>query len=210
MGGLGVRVSVRNRRGFGGAEQGEIQNHRRRLCDTRCMTAENLTATPEIAAIIPVLISIAALFVSVYTFRWTRAARRKKLVSAVYWHVKFTQENLESLKSTLNGLSDKMRADERFTPYPVIPREDNLAYTDIIELMRWLGGKKQEETLLRYFHAQANLHAMAASFGTEVGRNLPLEQKIRIMDGLAKFCDETLEHAAATEEILRRIRGGKA
>jgi len=103
-----------------------------------------------------------------------------------------------------------MRADENFTPFPVIPREDNLAYTDIVELMRWLDGEKQEETLLRYFHAQANLHAMAASFGTEVGRNLPLEQKIRIMDGLVKFCDETLEHAAAAEEFLQRIRRSKA
>ncbi|MDD9814658.1 MAG: hypothetical protein OXU31_01550 [Gammaproteobacteria bacterium] len=163
-----------------------------------------------ISTIEPLVLSIAAIFStaaicgSAFAFWWERATKRQKLISAVYWHVKFTQENLERLKGAFNGLSDKMRANEHFTPYPVISREDNLAYADIIELMRSLKNEKQEKIILRYFHAQANLHAMAASFGTEVGRNLPLEQKIRMMDGLAKFCDETLEHAAAAEEFLRK------
>ncbi|MDD9810676.1 MAG: hypothetical protein OXU71_03025 [Gammaproteobacteria bacterium] len=170
------------------------------------MTAENLSATPEIAAIIPVLISIAALFVSAYTFRWTRAARRKKLVSAVYWHVKFTQENLEAHKKAINGLSDKIRADERYTPYAVISREDNLAYTDIIEFMQWLDGEKQEETILRYFHAQAAMHATAASFGTETVRNLLTEQKVGLADSLVQLCDETLVCATDAEKLLRFLK----
>lgn len=163
-------------------------------------------ATVEISALIPVLISIAALFVSVYTFRWTRSARRKKLISAVYWHVKFTQENLAQHKEAVNRLADKMRADERYTPFAVISREDNLAYTDIIELMRWLKEKKQEKIILRYFHAQAAMHATAASFGTEAVRDLLPEQKVGLADSLVQLCDETLECAANAEEILKLLR----
>jgi len=132
-----------------------------------------------ITALFSVLISILALCVSVFTFLWARDARRRKLVDAAYWHIKFTQENMEKWRKIIDDLPDMMRADPEYTPFIVVPREDNLAYTDIIELIRWLKAEKQEETVLRYFHAQANLHATAESFGKEVVRKLPLEQKIR-------------------------------
>jgi len=166
------------------------------------MNAENITATAEIAASIPILISILALFVSAFTFSWTRDARRRKLVSAVYFHIKFTQENLENWKKPIRGLPDKMRDEPSYMPYFVVPKEDNLSYTDVIELTRWFRAQKDKETILRYFHAQANLHAAATSFGTEIVRNLPIEQKIRLADLLAQFCDETLEYAEAAKKLL--------
>jgi len=159
-----------------------------------------------ITALFSVLISILALCVSVFTFLWARDARRRKLVDATYWHIKFTQENMEKWRKIIDDLPDMMRADPEYTPFIVVPREDNLAYTDIIELIRWLKAEKQEETVLRYFHAQANLHATAESFGKEVVRKLPLEQKIRIVNGLARFCDETLEYAKVAEEFLGKKR----
>jgi len=174
------------------------------------MDAATPTITIEIAAGIPILISILALCVSVFTFHWARDARRRKLVDAAYWHIKFTQENLGKWRGIIDALPDKMRSDKEYTPLIVVPREDNLAYTDLIELMGWLKAKKQEETILRYFHAQANLHATAESFGKEAVRNLPLEQKIRIVNGLAHFCDETLKHAKVAEEILETKRKRKA
>jgi len=168
------------------------------------MDAATPAATIEIAAGIPILISILALCVSVFTFHWARDARRRKLVGAVYFHIKFTQENLEKWTAPIRDLPEKMQADPAYTPYFVVPREDNLAYTDVIELTRWFKAQEDKEIILRYFHAQANLHAVAMSFGVEIVRNLPVEKRIGMASGLAEFCDETLKYAEAAERLLEK------
>ena len=163
-----------------------------------------------ITALFSVLISILALCVSVFTFLWARDARRRKLVNAMYFHIKFTQENLGKWEAPIRDLPDKMRAEPSYTPYFVVPKEDNLAYTDVIELTRWFNTQEDREIILRYFHAQANLHAVAVSFSTEVLRNLPVEQKIRLADLLAQFCDETLRYAKVAKKLLDEKRVSKA
>lgn len=168
------------------------------------MDAATPTITIEIAAGIPILISILALCVSVFTFHWARDARRRKLVGAVYFHIKFTQENLKEMKPVIDGLASKMQADSEYTPYFVVPGEDNLAYTDVIELTRWFKRQADQETILRYFHAQANMHAMAASFGVDAVRNFPVERKIQMLTGLSNFCDETVKYAEAAERLLEK------
>ena len=159
-----------------------------------------------ITALFSVLISILALCVSVFTFLWARDARRRKLVNAMYFHIKFTQENLGKWEAPIRDLPDMMRAEPSYTPYFVVPKEDNLAYTDVIELTRWFNAQEDREIILRYFHAQANLHAVAVSFGVEIVRNLPAEKRIQMVVGLAEFCDETLKYAKAAEKLLERKR----
>lgn len=141
-----------------------------------------------------------------FTFSWTRDARRRKLVSAVYFHIKFTRENLAEWTEPIRDLPNKMRDEPSYMPYFVVPKEDNLTYTDVIELTRWFRSQKDKETILRYFHAQASLHATAASFGTETVRNLPMEQKIRLAGLLARFCDETLKDAELAGGLLEKKR----
>jgi len=168
-----------------------------------------------ISAIEPVTVSIAAIFStgaicgSALAFWWKHETKRKKLIEAVYHHIKSTQKNLKELETAIADSPNRMRADEKYTPYVVISREDNLAYPDLIELMMSLNSA-EEKIILDYFHAQAALHAIAASFATEVFRGLPMEQKIRSINGLEEFRKETLKFAAAAEEFLKKKRKSKA
>jgi len=168
-----------------------------------------------IATVEPLTVSVAAIFstlaicASALVYLLERKGKRKKLIEAVYHHIKSTQSNLNSLETAIADSPNRMRADEKYTPYVVVSREDNLAYSDLIELMLSLNSA-EEQVILDYFHAQAALHAIAASFATEVFRGLPLEQKIRSMDSLNEFRKETLKFAAAAEAFLEKKRSDKA
>jgi len=167
-----------------------------------------LSTIESVAVAIAAIFTIGAAYGSLFAF-WSKRTKRKKLIEAVYHHVSLTRKNLKELEAAIADSPNRMRADEKYTPYAVISREDNLAYSDLIELMLSLNSE-EGKTILNYFHAQASLHAIAASLGTEVFRGLLLEQKIGAINRLEELRKETLKFAVAAEEFLKKKRKNKA
>ena len=153
------------------------------------------------------LVAVLAFILSLYNFLHLRSTRRKKLINAVYHHVTLAEEHLENIGRKTEEVAQKIKTDESYLPY--IPRSasDDLTYDHVIELMQWLNSREQEETVLRYFHLQSNLHALAAGFELEFIRGWRLDRKLSMWKLFEEYRKSTLERAQEAKEILEPMKG---
>lgn len=149
------------------------------------------------------VIALLTIAVTASIFWWHRRVTRRKLIDAVYHHVVMTEESLNKSGKEIEDLPGKIQGDPLYTPYYIVAGDDNLTYDQIIGLMWWLS-EEEEEAILRYFHAQAALHAVAISFGEEVVRKFPKKRKLLVAAALAECCRETREHARTARRFLEK------
>ena len=153
--------------------------------------------------------TIAALF-SIYTFSTSHRKRRKKLINAVYYHVKETKEWLghSSRKEKHEAIRKKIEEGKGYMPYPVFSSADDLSYEHIIEAMEWLsskktgGGESEEELLSRYFHQYMHFRAYLSSFEKYLLMDWPTDRKLAIWQGFANAQEKTLNYANKLMPIL--------
>ncbi len=153
-------------------------------------------------------ISSIALLFSIYTFSISHRRRRKKLLNAVYHHVKVYQEWHKNFVGKHDVFRNKIKEDKSYMPYPVLSSVNDLSYEHIIEAMEWLksekidGGKSEEELLSRYFHSHAFLCAHVESFEKDLVMTWPTERKLAIWEGFGDVQEKTSDYAEKLMPIL--------
>ena len=152
--------------------------------------------------LVPLFVSFAALCLSAYIFLESRGRRRRKLVNAVYHHASKAVRDLETLKDRNDSIREKIEQDESYTPHVVRSTADDLTYDQVIEVMELLN-EREEETVLSYFHHEAELHAFAESFDLEFVRGWPSGRKLALWQLFEKSQKDTLENATGTVRILK-------
>lgn len=155
----------------------------------------------HVIEVLAMLTAVVALGFSLYTFSHTQRRRRRKLVSAVYYHAGLAVETLEGHLKNRKTIRENIEKDESYMPYVVRSPVDDLTYDQVIEVMEWLN-REEEETVSLYFHHQSGLHAIAQSFDLEFIRNWPVDRRLRLWDKFEEYLEETLEHARRTRDIL--------
>ena len=155
-----------------------------------------------------VIIAILVFLFSIYTFSISHRRKRKKLLNAVYHHVKEFQKRFD--EEQRDKIKEKIKKDKNFMPYPVLSSVDDLSYEDIIEAMEWLKSEKkgidksEEELLSRYFHSHAHLFAHAESFEKDLIMTWPTDRKLAIWEAFADVQKETFGYAKELKPILEK------
>ena len=158
-----------------------------------------------------VIIATFVFLFSIYTFSISHRRRRKKLLNAVYHHVKEFQKGPEYFdEEQRDKIKEKIKKDKNFMPYTVLSSANNLSYEHIIEAMEWLksektGDDESEEGLLsKYFHSHAFFCAHAESFEKNLVLTWPTDRKLAIWDGFADAQKETSDYAGKLEPVLEK------
>ena len=151
------------------------------------------------------IVAILALVLSFVNFFEPRRKRRRRLVHAIYHHANKATDAIREAQEYNESVRNAIRLQKSYLPY--IPRSnaDDLAYDQIIEVMELLN-QTEGDAILEYFHAEMKLHAIAASFDSEVIGPWRPERKLCAWKRYEESQAVTHDLAQKTKEILAKHR----